>query len=183
MECAVRRIDSWDGPIYRVGMRDVPGVLVVEPDPVFRMMLSRMLVADAGVAVVGEVDDAPSAQEAVERLAPDVVLVALQLPGDAGLDLVRTLCGRGPAPVVVGMTAVVDHALALEALRAGCRGLALKRVDCAEVVAAVRHAVRGEALLSPSLAPALLREFSGRAPRRPLGAAMAPAEIVRRLSG
>ena len=73
------------------------------------------------------------------------------------------------------MTAVVDHALALEALRAGCRGLALKRVDCAEVVAAVHHAVRARRC-SPSLAPALLREFSGRAPRRPLGAALAPAE-------
>ena len=165
-------------------MGDGPGVLVVEPDPVLRMMLCRMLVAEAGVRIAGEATDASTAQEEVERLAPDLALVALQLPGDAGLDLVRTLCNGQPnAPVVVGMTAVVDHALALEALRAGCRGLALKRVDCAEVVAAVRHAARGEALLSPSLAPALLREFSGRAPRRPLGAALAPAEIVRRLSG
>ena len=72
-------------------MRDRPGVLVVEPDPVLRMMLCRMLVAEAGVRIAGEATDASMAQAEVERLAPDLALVALQLvPATAS----SISCGR-----------------------------------------------------------------------------------------
>jgi CheY-like chemotaxis protein len=75
-------------------------VLVVDDDADSREIL-KLVLGDAGFMV----ETARDAREALERLRaaqPDLILSDLQMPGMSGLDLIRTLRGRGiPVPVVL----------------------------------------------------------------------------------
>ena len=59
-------------------------VLIVDDQPLFRRHL-RQLLSHAGLIVVGEADDIPTAKELVRDLKPDIVIVDVMLPGESGI--------------------------------------------------------------------------------------------------
>ncbi len=78
----------------------VAGVLIVDDHQVFRSRARRVL-ETAGYTVVGEADDSASALEAVARLAPDVVLLDVQLPDRDGLATAEDIGATGDPPAIV----------------------------------------------------------------------------------
>ncbi len=75
-------------------------ILIVDDHPGFRASARRMLEA-GGFEVVGEADDGASAIEAARDLAPEVVLLDVQLPDASGIDLAGRLSANGGAAVVL----------------------------------------------------------------------------------
>jgi DNA-binding NarL/FixJ family response regulator len=76
-------------------------VLIVDDHEGFRSRARRLL-ERAGYAVVGEAVEGAGAIEAVRRLAPDVVLLDVQLPGGRdGFAIARELALQDAAPKVV----------------------------------------------------------------------------------
>jgi DNA-binding NarL/FixJ family response regulator len=76
-------------------------VLIVDDHPSFRAS-ARAILESAGFVIVGEVEDGAAALAAVAELAPDVVLLDIQLPDMTGFDVCEALEGRnGSAPAVV----------------------------------------------------------------------------------
>jgi DNA-binding NarL/FixJ family response regulator len=75
-------------------------VLIVDDHPTFRRS-ARLLLESEGYAVVGEADDGASALVAARELAPQVVLLDVQLPDFDGFDVAARLTGRDDAPLVV----------------------------------------------------------------------------------
>jgi DNA-binding NarL/FixJ family response regulator len=75
-------------------------VLIVDDHAPFRSLARRLLVA-GGFQVVGEAADGAGALVAVRDLAPDVVLLDVQLPGLDGFAVAEVLAGEPVAPVVV----------------------------------------------------------------------------------
>jgi DNA-binding NarL/FixJ family response regulator len=75
-------------------------ILIVDDHPAFRASARRMLEA-GGFEVVGEADDAASARRAVAELAPDGVLLDVQLPDGDGIALASELTENGSAPAIV----------------------------------------------------------------------------------
>jgi CheY-like chemotaxis protein len=81
--------------------RPVPtSVLIVDDHPSFRASARRMLEA-GGYTVVGEAADGEAALAAAEKLAPDLVLLDVQLPDIDGFEVAARLESRGSAPVIV----------------------------------------------------------------------------------
>ena len=78
----------------------VTRVLIVDDHPSFRASARAVLEAD-GFEVVGEAADGASALEAARSLAPDVILMDVQLPDANGFDLCEFLCVTEPEPSVV----------------------------------------------------------------------------------
>ncbi len=66
-------------------------VLIVDDTRLARQELRTLLAAIPGVECVGEADDVPAAQAAIERLRPDVVLLDIQMPSGTGFDLLERL--------------------------------------------------------------------------------------------
>jgi two-component system, NarL family, nitrate/nitrite response regulator NarL len=141
---------------------------------------TRVLVADAlrivrtGVRTLleregdFEVLEAASIDELVataEREAPDIILVAADLPPDGGVEAVRLLAaGRGQSCIVAwGFRPSAEEALA--ALRAGAHGFLAKEISAAGLVRAMRAATRGQAPLARDLVSALISELHGAAVR------------------
>jgi DNA-binding NarL/FixJ family response regulator len=82
--------------LWAVGRR----VLIVDDHETFRVAARELLVA-AGFVVVGEAVDGPEALAEVARLAPDIVVLDVQLPGLDGFAVADRLAEREPSPAVV----------------------------------------------------------------------------------
>jgi DNA-binding NarL/FixJ family response regulator len=141
-------------------------VLVVDDQPLIRAGFHKMVEARPDLVVVGEAADGAEAVEQAMRLAPNVVLMDVRMPGMDGLEATRQLAGPGvvaPAKVLILTTFDLDEYV-FEALRAGASGFLLKDAPPEELAAAIRVVAAGEALLAPSVTRRLIRRFAGLSP-------------------
>ena len=96
-------------------------VLIVDDHAGFRSRARRMLEAD-GYEIVGEAVDGAAGVEAARRLAPDVVLLDLQLSDTSGFAVAEQITGDPPAPAVVITSTRDDSDFDTLARRSGARG-------------------------------------------------------------
>jgi DNA-binding NarL/FixJ family response regulator len=75
-------------------------VLIVDDHAGFRASARRLLEVD-GFQVIGEADSGASGLEAAGVLAPDLVLLDVQLPDSDGIEVCDRLRMRGEAPITV----------------------------------------------------------------------------------
>lgn len=117
----------------------------------------------AGFTVVGEAADGAEAVELAASERPDVVLMDVRMPVMDGLEATRRIAVSGAdAPKVVILTTFDLDDYVYEALRAGASGFLLKDAPRADLVAAIRVAAAGEALLAPSVTRRLIEAFAAR---------------------
>jgi DNA-binding NarL/FixJ family response regulator len=131
--------------------------------------------------VVAEAADGVQAVELARRLRPDVALLDIRMPRLDGLQALRLLAGPGvvdPVRVVVVTTFDLDEYV-YTALRNGACGFLLKDSGPALLIEAVRAAVSGDALISPSITVRLLRHLTAPPARGAgeLAASLSPREL------
>lgn len=118
-------------------------VVLVDDEPLARARLERILGAEDDVDIVGAFGDGDSALRAIPSLAPDLLLLDVQMPGLDGRALATTLASGVP-PLVVFVTAHADYAVDAFALHA--LDYLLKPVDprrLQEALRRVRQAMAG----------------------------------------
>src|SRR3954470_13553029 len=88
-------------------------VLIVDDDPLLRAGLKLMLGGAEDIRVVGEAGDGSGVQSLIDRLAPDVILMDIRMPGIDGLTATEAVRRRPGAPEVVILTTfdADEHAL------------------------------------------------------------------------
>ena len=123
-------------------------VLVVDGHELFRRGLLMLLSHEPDIEVVGECGDAGSAVELAESASPDLVLMDVRLPG-AG-DACRAVIRAAPAVRILMLATEEGEDGLVAAVAAGASGHLLKETSLDEVAAAIRTAVDGIAVLSPS---------------------------------
>lgn len=127
-------------------------VLVVDDHPLFRDGLTGLLDTVPDVTVLEAVGDGEAAVVRAAELAPDVVLMDLNLPGMPGLEAIRRILAARPQTGVLVLTMVDDDGAVVSALRMGARGYVLKGAAQEEVLAALRTVASGGALLGAAAA-------------------------------
>jgi DNA-binding NarL/FixJ family response regulator len=135
-------------------------VLLVDDQALFREGLRTLLDLQADIEVVSEAKDGRDAIEAVARLAPDVVLMDMQMPVLDGVAATRELRANYPDTQVIVLTTFDDDEYVFEGLRAGAVGYLLKDVTSNRLAEAIRSAARGESFLEPSVAAKVVAEFA-----------------------
>jgi DNA-binding NarL/FixJ family response regulator len=75
-------------------------VLIVDDHPSFRAS-ARMLLEAEGFQVIGEAEDGAGALRAVRELAPQVILLDVQLPDIDGFEVAARLTANGDSPAIV----------------------------------------------------------------------------------
>jgi DNA-binding NarL/FixJ family response regulator len=131
-------------------------VLIVDDDPLLRAGLKLMLGGAPDIRVVGEAGDGTGVQGLIDRLAPDVVLMDIRMPGTDGLTATEAVRRRPGAPEVVILTTFDADEHVLRALRAGAAGFVLKDTPPAEIVESVRRVAGGQPVLSPTVTKRLI---------------------------
>jgi DNA-binding NarL/FixJ family response regulator len=135
---------------------DALRVILVDDHDLFRSGLKTLL-EEQGLDVVGEAPDGATAIRLAEELAPDVVIMDLNMPGLSGVETARAISSRVPLARVVVLTISADDGDVLSAVMAGACGYLLKDSSIEQLVAGIRAAAAGEALISPRIAAKVLQ--------------------------
>ena len=133
-------------------------VVVVDDHDLFRTGL-RNLLEEQGVNVVGEAAEGQTAIRLASELAPDVVIMDLNMPGLTGVETTRKLAGIAPLTRVVVLTISADDEDVMDAVMAGACGYLLKDSSIQDLIAGIRAAAAGESLISPQIAGKLLQRL------------------------
>ncbi|MET9870258.1 response regulator transcription factor [Streptomyces sp. NPDC006386] len=136
-------------------------VLLADDHPVVRDGLAAMLATQPDLTVVGEAANGAEALHRTASLAPDVVLMDLQMPGMDGIAATAAIRAAHPEVRVLILTTYDTDADITAAVDAGAVGYLLKDTGRHELCEAVRTAARGGAALSPTVAAKVLAHMRG----------------------
>ncbi|RED66435.1 response regulator [Cohnella phaseoli] len=114
--------------------------------------------------VVGEAASGEEALRMTEELAPDMILMDINMPGMGGLEAVKAIKTSFPAVKIVMVTVSDDVSHLFEALKKGAQGYLLKNLNPAAWRDYLRAVAFDEAPLNPDVAMSILREFADRKP-------------------
>jgi DNA-binding NarL/FixJ family response regulator len=137
-------------------------VAIADDHPFYREGMARLL-RRSGIDVVADVPNAEAAIQAVHALAPDVVVMDLNMPGLSGLEATRRLIEQASATRVLILSVSAQELDVIDTLLAGAAGYVLKDGPVEEVVAGIRAAAAGQCFLSPRIANVLLQRVRGAA--------------------
>ena len=147
-------------------------VLLADDQALVRAGFRVLLDSAADIEVVGEASSGEQALTLAKDSRPDVILMDIRMPNMDGLEATRRIVAdremRG-VRVLILTTFEVDEYV-FEALRSGASGFAVKDIEPAELLQAVRVVARGDALLSPTVTRRLIAEFAGRPEQRRVAA-------------
>jgi DNA-binding NarL/FixJ family response regulator len=140
---------------------EVVRVLLVDDQALVRAGFSALIDAEDGLEIAGTAADGEEAVAAARATRPDVVLMDVRMPKMDGLEATAQIVAD---PALAGTKVVVLTTFELDeyvfgALRAGASGFLLKDVEPAELVAAIRVAATGEALLAPRITRRLIEAY------------------------
>jgi DNA-binding NarL/FixJ family response regulator len=144
-------------------------VLLVDDHAVMRAGFRMILETDSDITVVGEAATGAEGVAAAIALAPDVICMDVQMPDMDGLEATRRITAdpEVAAAVVIVTTFDRDDYL-FQALAAGASGFLLKNAGPEELIAAVRVAAAGDALLAPAVTRRVIERFAtGTEPQPP----------------
>ncbi len=131
-------------------------VLLVDDHDLFRTGL-RNLLEEQAVQVVGEAAEGAQALRMVRELAPDVVVMDLNMPGMSGVEATRQVTSLAPLTRVVVLTISDQDDDVMNAILAGACGYLLKDSSIQELIQGIRAAAVGESLISPNIAAKVLQ--------------------------
>jgi DNA-binding NarL/FixJ family response regulator len=133
-------------------------VLLVDDHDLFRTGL-RNLLEEQTVQVVGEAADGTSAIRMVRELAPDVVVMDLNMPGMTGVEATRQVTSLAPLTRVVVLTISDQDEDVMNAILAGACGYLMKDSSIQDLMQGIRAAAVGESLISPHIAAKVLQRM------------------------
>ena len=131
-------------------------VLIVDDHDLFRSGL-RNLLEDEGVQIVGEAAAGQEALKIVRELAPDVVVMDLNMPSMSGVEATRHITALSPLTRVIVLTISDEDSDVLDAIVAGACGYLLKNSSISEVIAGIHAAAANQSLISPTIASKVLQ--------------------------
>jgi NarL family two-component system response regulator LiaR len=137
-------------------------VLLVDDHKIVRQGVRAYLQTLADIQVVAEADSGEAAVAAVEKHAPAVVLMDLEMPGELdGIAATRQIRKLRPETQVIVVTSHHQDEYIFPAVRAGAISYLLKDVEPDELAAAIRKAALGEAVLDSRVASRIVQELQG----------------------
>ncbi|MDX2937322.1 response regulator [Streptomyces ipomoeae] len=140
--------------------------LIVDDEWMVRSMLRTIMEAAPDITMTGEASDGVEAVDLARTLQPDVVLMDIRMPRGDGLTATERMTRLDPPPYVVVLTTFDLDEYVHTALRNGAVGFLLKDASADDMLAAVRSAARGDAMISPRITRRLLRKFAEPVPAR-----------------
>jgi two-component system, NarL family, response regulator DevR len=132
-------------------------LLLVDDHEVVRAGMRALLAGIEGMEIVGEAGTVAEAVSEAARLAPAVILMDLRLPDGTGIDACREILSSAPRTRILFVTSYSDEQAVMSTVLAGAAGYVLKDIDHRALVAAIRDAAAGRAILDPRITDPVVR--------------------------
>ncbi len=131
-------------------------VFLLDDHEVVRRGVRDLLEAEGDISVVGEAGTAAEAVGRILAIAPDVVVLDVQLPDGNGVEVCRDVRSARPDLACIMLTSFPDDEAMFAAIMAGAAGFVLKQIKGVDLVDAVRRVAAGESLLDPQVTAKVL---------------------------
>lgn len=127
-------------------------MLVADDHPVVLFGLSRLLDDEPDFDVIGCADSCHAVCDALETLAPDIVLLDLEMTDTCGVETLKQVRARHADVKVIVFTAHATEQNVMDALRIGIQGYVAKGVTNDRLCEAIRVVSHGGLYLDPTVA-------------------------------
>ena len=134
-------------------------VLVVDDNAQLREALTERLSFFEGLEVVGAASNGSEAVALAQRLAPDVIIMDVQMPVMDGIEATRRIRQVAPDAQIVAHTAFEDAPLVSEMIRAGAKAYLLKGGQPDELLRAIESVSSGQSFVAPRATRPLLDDL------------------------
>ena len=135
-------------------------ILLVDDHAVVRTGLSKFLLVNPDLELVGEASDGEEAIQLAHLHQPDVILMDLMMPVVDGISAIRQIHREFPQIKIIALTSFSEQNLVQGALQAGAAGYLQKNVTALELGNAIRSAFAGHMTLSPEAAQVLAQSIN-----------------------
>jgi DNA-binding NarL/FixJ family response regulator len=153
-------------------------LVLADDHPIVLNGLAQLFAQQADFQVLALCPDGEQALQAVRLHRPDLLILDLNMPVKNGLAVLRELRGEKPAPKVILLTAALEDAEALEAVRLGVDGVVLKETAPDVLLRAVRQVhAGGQWLERRAVGDALQRTLERESEARGVTAVLTPREL------
>jgi DNA-binding NarL/FixJ family response regulator len=142
------------------GSSEPVSILIVEDHEFTRMGLKLSLEQISGLDIVGEAADGEEGLRKVKELAPQVVLMDVEMPVMDGIESTRQIKEAAPEVKVIMLTSHKSDQTIFAALSAGANGYCLKNINAQQLAAVIRMVAEGAAWLDPGIANRVLSAYA-----------------------
>lgn len=146
-------------PAPRLGARKPIRVLLVDDHPIVRKGLNACLSKQANILVVGEAGDGREALRKAKELAPDIVMMDIDMPHMNGLTATELLRKDLPNVKVLVLSMHTHSDVVMRILQSGARGYVVKEASAEELLRAIETVHAGEPFFSSDVARLALNQF------------------------
>jgi DNA-binding NarL/FixJ family response regulator len=134
-------------------------IAIYEDNEPLRKSIRLLLLTQTGFEVVGSFDHANAIEKEIQELAPDLVILDIDLPGRKGTDAVTIIKEKYPLTIVIMHTVFEDDEKLFASLCAGANGYILKKTSPEKFIQYINEALQGGAPFSPTIAQKVLKTF------------------------
>lgn len=130
-------------------------ILIADDHPFIRQGLKKVLETSKDMLVL---DEAANGNEVLTKLRGhnfDVIILDISMPGESGLEIIKTLRKEFPRLAVLVLSAYPEEQYALRALKSGASGYLTKEAATAELIGAIHKISSGGKYISASMAESL----------------------------
>lgn len=135
-------------------------IMIADDHALLRQGIKNVLELEADFQVIGEAGDGQQTLEKAIVLAPDILLLDINMPKFNGLDVIKKINEQQQNIKIIVLTIHDDEHYVLEVVKAGAMGYLLKDIEPGMLVTAIRTVYAGDSFIYPTLAKKLFSEFS-----------------------
>jgi len=130
-------------------------VLLTDDHALVRSGIRRLLEDSGQVRIVGEAESGEEGVKLAQELAPDVILMDVNMPGIGGVEACRRILQRNPQQKIIVLTIHNEQTFPKRMLEIGARGYLTKECGVDEMLSAIARVYKGGAYIAPSIAQQL----------------------------
>ncbi|WP_337840098.1 UvrY/SirA/GacA family response regulator transcription factor [Rheinheimera sp.] len=127
-------------------------VLLVDDHELVRTGISRILMDERGIKVIGEASSGETALQFCRQNTPDVVLMDMNMPGMGGMTATKRILHYCPDIKVLALSVSCEEPVPTKVMQLGAAGFLSKNAAPPEVVLAIRRVHLGERYISAEVA-------------------------------
>src|SRR5215211_3784538 len=139
-------------------------VAIVEDDRAMREGLGMLINGTSGYVCTATFRSVEDALRTLTSIAPDVLLLDIDLPGMKGSDGVKVIKQKCPAIEILMLTVHAEETKVFESICNGACGYLLKETPPVKLLEAIGEAHRGGSPMSPEIARKVVTLFQKTGP-------------------
>jgi DNA-binding NarL/FixJ family response regulator len=134
-------------------------IIITEDNVTIREGLALLINATDGMTCVAQYNSCEEMLNDIKNHQPDVMLQDIGLPGMSGIEGVKKIREIFPDVIILMLTVYEDEDNIFESLKAGANGYLLKRTSPAQLIEAIKDAVKGGSPMSSNIARKVVNYF------------------------